>query len=142
MKLVACDTGARRQDPHMVPHVVVPPTNLFSFIFLFLIYFAWKIYGNTNRFSDTSGSTDVYTYIYISRPGRVSIHQSTRTCQKTCLSVFPYIFQAKYIRNKKINENKLVGGTTTWGTIWGSCLRAPVHLRDLFDSQYLLFCHK
>jgi hypothetical protein len=29
-------------------------------------------------------------------------------------------------RNKKINENKLVGGTTTWGTIWGSCLRAPV----------------
>jgi hypothetical protein len=32
---------------------------------------------------------------------------------------FPYIFQAKYVRNKKINENKLVGGTTTWGTIWG-----------------------
>ena len=26
-------TGARRQDPHMVPHVVVPPTNLFSFIY-------------------------------------------------------------------------------------------------------------
>ena len=42
-------TGARRQDPHMVPHVVVPPTNLFSFIFLFLIYFAWKIYGNTDK---------------------------------------------------------------------------------------------
>ena len=40
-------------------------------------------------------------------------------CQKTCLSVFPYIFQAKYVRNKKINENKLVGGTTTWGTTWG-----------------------
>jgi hypothetical protein len=39
-------------------------------------------------------------------------HQSTRTCPKTCLSVFPYIFQAKYVRNKKINENKLVGGTT------------------------------
>ena len=37
------------QDPHMVPHVVVPPTNLFSFIFLFLIYFAWKIYGNTDK---------------------------------------------------------------------------------------------
>jgi hypothetical protein len=54
--------------------------------------------------------TDVY----------IGTHQSTRTCQKTCLSVFPYIFQAKYIRNKKINENKLVGGTTTWGTIWGS----------------------
>ena len=90
----------------------------------------------TNRFSDTSGSTNVYigipiytsvdhTYIYISRP-YLYIHQSTRTCQKTCLSVFPYIFQAKYIRNKKINEIKLVGGTTTWGTIWGSCLRAPV----------------
>jgi hypothetical protein len=45
---------------------------------------------------------------------------------ETCLSVFPYIFQAKYIRNKKINENKLVGGTKTWGIIWGSCLRAPV----------------
>jgi hypothetical protein len=42
-------TGARRQDPHMVPHIVVPPTNLFSFIFLFLIYFAWKIYGNTDK---------------------------------------------------------------------------------------------
>ena len=42
----------------------------------------------TNRFSDTSGSTDVY------------------------------IFQAKYIRNKKINENKLVGGTTTWGPVY------------------------
>jgi hypothetical protein len=26
-----------------------------------------------------------------------------------------YIFQAKYIRNKKINENKLVGGTKTLG---------------------------
>jgi hypothetical protein len=25
----------------------------------------------------------------------------------------------KDVRNKKINENKLVGGTTTWGTIWG-----------------------
>jgi hypothetical protein len=37
----------------------------------------------------------------------------------SCLSVFPYIFQAKYVGNKKINENKLVGGTTTWGTIWG-----------------------
>jgi hypothetical protein len=49
----------------------------------------------------------------------IYIHQSTRTCQKTCLSVFPYIFQAKYVRNKKINENKLVGGTTTWCTIWG-----------------------
>ena len=44
----------------------------------------------TERFSDTSRSTDVYI--------------------------------AKYIRNKKINENKLVGGTTTWSTIWG-----PVH---------------
>jgi hypothetical protein len=43
------NTGAHRQDPHMVPHVVVPPTNLFSFIFLFLIYFAWKIYGNTDK---------------------------------------------------------------------------------------------
>jgi hypothetical protein len=62
-------------------------------------------------------------------PQRLYIHQSTRTCQKTCLSVFPYIFQAKYIRNKKINENKLVGGTTTWGTIWGSCLRAPVKIK-------------
>jgi hypothetical protein len=39
------------------------------------------------------------------------IHQSTRTCQKTCLSVFLYIFQAKYVRKKKINENKLVGVT-------------------------------
>ena len=118
----------------------------------------------TNRFSDTSGSTDVYISVdpdvsenlfvsitsvdpdvsenlfvsitsvdpdvsenlFVSIP--IYIHQLTRTCQKTCLSVFPYIFQAKYIRNKKINENKLVGGTTTWGTIWGSCLRAPVHL--------------
>ena len=70
----------------------------------------WCIYMGilTNRFSDTFGSTDIYI-----------THQSTRMCQKTCLSVFPYIFQAKYIRNKKINENKLVGGTTTWGTIWG-----------------------
>ena len=34
---------------HMVSHVVVPPTNLFSFIFLFLTYFAWKIYGNTDN---------------------------------------------------------------------------------------------
>jgi hypothetical protein len=33
----------------MVPHVVVPSTNLFSFISLFLTYFAWKIYGNTYR---------------------------------------------------------------------------------------------
>ena len=73
-------TGARRQDPHMVPHVVVPPTNLFSFIFLFLIYFAWKIYGNTDKqVSDTSGST-----VFVS---------------------IPYIFQAKYIRNKK-NKRK------------------------------------
>ena len=56
-----------------------------------------------------SPRTDVY----------IGTHQSTRTCQKTCLSVFPYIFQAKYIRNKKINENKLVGGTTTWGTPYG-----------------------
>jgi hypothetical protein len=40
------------------------------------------------------------------------------------LSVFPYIFQVKYVRNKKINENKLVGGTTTWGTI-----RGPVYYR-------------
>ena len=47
--LLIYTTGARRQDPHMVPHVVVPPTNLFSFIFLFLIYFAWKIYGNTDK---------------------------------------------------------------------------------------------
>ena len=23
----------------------------------------------------------------------------------------------RYVRNKKINENKLVGGTTTWGII-------------------------
>ena len=52
-------------------------------------------------------------------PWYLYIYQSTRTCQKTCLSVFPYIFQAKYVRNKKINENKLVGGTTTWGTTWG-----------------------
>jgi hypothetical protein len=65
-----------KTEPHMVPHVMVPPTNLYII--------------------------------------------STRTCQKTCLSVFPYISQAKYVRNKKINENKLVGGTTTWGTIWGS----------------------
>ena len=43
---VLLTTGARRQDPHMVPHVVVPPTNLFSFIFLFLIYF---VYGNTDK---------------------------------------------------------------------------------------------
>ena len=28
---------------------VYPPTNLFSFIFLFLTYFAWKIYRNTDR---------------------------------------------------------------------------------------------
>ena len=62
-----------RTPYHMVPHVVVPPTNLFSFIFWHISY----------------------------------------------LSVFPYIFQAKYVGNKKINENKLVGGTTTWGTIWG-----------------------
>ena len=47
---------------------------------------------------------------------------SPATCMMfhdTCLSVFPYIFQAKYVRNKKINKNKLVGGTTTWGIIWG-----------------------
>ena len=50
---------------------------------------------------------------------------------------FPYIFQAKYIRNKKINENKLVGGATTWGTIWGSCLRAPVEI-----SLYLAFANE
>ena len=58
---------------YVTGRVVVPPTNLFSFIFLFLTYFLF--------------------------------------------SVFPYIFQAKYVRNKKINEIKLVGGTTTWGTI-------------------------
>jgi hypothetical protein len=55
----------------------------------------------TNRFSDTSWSTDVY-------------------------------IQAKYIRNKKINENKLVGGTTTWGTIWG-----PVYEHLRFSIDYI-----
>jgi hypothetical protein len=55
--------------------------------------------------------------------GKAKMYLYSLTCQKTCLSEFPYIFQAKYIRNKKINENKLVGGTKTWGTIWGSCLR-------------------
>jgi hypothetical protein len=34
-------------------------------------------------------------------------------------TAYMYIFQAKYVRNKKINDNKLVGSTTTWGTIWG-----------------------
>jgi hypothetical protein len=106
-------TGARRQDPHMVPHVLVPPTNLFSFMQFFSTSkksafnfpdFSFVILGIfycfrqnsehlerplevaltplpsfllasikmsyislgkymgilTNRFSDTSGSTDVY----------------------------------------------------------------------------------
>jgi hypothetical protein len=56
----------------MVPHVVVPPTNLFSFIFLFLIYFAWKIYGKPCGTSDKQNESDLpSTYIYISRPERV-----------------------------------------------------------------------
>jgi hypothetical protein len=63
----------------MVPHVVVPPTNLFSFIFLFLTYFAWKIYRNTD------------SIIPIYFPSEIGI-----------LTVFLYIFQAKYVRNKKI----------------------------------------
>ena len=67
-------------------------------------------------------STRGYLKTYLTRLISVEntiLHQSTRTCQKTCLSEFPY---TRYIRNKKINENKLVGGTTTWSTIWG-----PVH---------------
>jgi hypothetical protein len=52
------------------------------------------------------------------------------------LSVFPYIFQAKYVRNKKINENKLVGGTTTWGTIWGSVYE---HLCMLMERKTRFF---
>jgi hypothetical protein len=37
----------------------------------------------------------------------------------SCLSVFPYIFQAKYIRNKKINENKLVAAVPRHGVPYG-----------------------
>ena len=37
---------------------------------------------------------------------------------KICSENTAYIFQAKYARNKKINENKLVGGTTIWGPVY------------------------
>ena len=71
-------------------------------------------------------------------PWYLYIHQSTRTCQKTCLSVFPYIFQAKYVRNKKINENKLVGGITTWGTIWGPVYEHMCKKLELADNINVL----
>ena len=64
-------------------------------------------------------SVVLHPQVLVDRTPYGIVDQSTLTCQKTCLSVFPYIFQEKYVRNKKINENKLMGGTTTWGTIWG-----------------------
>jgi hypothetical protein len=54
--------------------------------------------------------------VVIDKKGPCEITVADIEANATDVSVFPYIFQAKYIRNKKINENKLVGGTTTWGT--------------------------
>ena len=44
----------------------------------------------------------------------------------------------KYVRNKKINENKLVGGTTTWGTIWGPVYEHMCKKLELADNINVL----
>ena len=51
------------------------------------------------------------------------------------------LINRKYVRNKKINENKLVGGTTTWGTIWGPVYEHLRHIRHTIIRHYNIKCY-
>jgi hypothetical protein len=56
----------KRYNKHII---LIRLCNLFSFIFLFLTYFAWKIYENTDK--QVFWHVRVDWCVYISRPGRV-----------------------------------------------------------------------
>ena len=89
--------------------------------------------------SDKQNESDLpSTYIYISRPGRVRkpVCQYRPPIYFRLFSYFRHISlgkymgiltNRKYVRNKKINENKLVGGTTTWpwGPVYEHLLYVP-----------------